>query len=327
MKGNAVVFIDKEKVSFQEVDIPDPSSTDVVIEVEHSWISPGTESSFLRGERISGETMWTPEHPWPFPHVSGYQKVGRVINVGADVEDLQVGDKVFASVSHVKDLFFEFGGHINPAVTHHSQVWKIPEGEDPLAYSGLVLTQVGYNCGIRAPLNNKDVAVVIGDGLVGQWSAQTLLHRGADVVVLGRHADKLNLLPTEVQRINLQKEILSEVLPNYGSVSIIIDTVGSMETVSEILPFMKREGHWVSAGFLGNTGIVDIQCLREKEITLHTPSGWTKERMDQTLEGILEGWLKTLPLITHRFPSQEAAVAWSLILEKREPFLGVILDW
>ena len=62
-------------------------------------------------------------------------------------------------------------------------------------------------------------------------------------------------------------------------------------------------------------------------MTLHAPAGWTKERMDATLELLAQGVLKTLPLITHRFPVHQAADAFDLILSRREPVLGVVLDW
>ena len=40
-----------------------------------------------------------------------------------------------------------------------------------------------------------------------------------------------------------------------------------------------------------------------------------------------DGRLQTLPLITHHFPAREAPRAWDLINTRREPVLGVILDW
>ena len=49
--------------------------------------------------------------------------------------------------------------------------------------------------------------------------------------------------------------------------------------------------------------------------------------MDATLELLNQGVLSTLPLITHRFKAQEAAEAFDLILSRREPVLGVVLDW
>ena len=58
MEGKAVVFTDKMVVSVQEVNIPEPLHNEVVIDVEVSWISNGTESSYLRGERIGGDTPY-----------------------------------------------------------------------------------------------------------------------------------------------------------------------------------------------------------------------------------------------------------------------------
>src|SRR5262249_34660358 len=148
-------------VTFQTIDVPDPTSQDVVVRVTHSWISNGTEGSFVRGERIAGDTPRAPEDPLPFPHVPGYQKVGFVTHVGSDVTDIEVGDLVFATVSHVSGMFYSSGGHVSPAVTHRSQVWKLPQDVSPVAVSGLVLTQVGYNIGSRPPLQPGEAAVVI----------------------------------------------------------------------------------------------------------------------------------------------------------------------
>jgi threonine dehydrogenase-like Zn-dependent dehydrogenase len=83
----------------------------------------------------------------------------------------------------------------------------------------------------------------------------------------------------------------------------------------------------VSAGFLGDTGTIDIQKLRGQEITLHTPSGWTGPRMEATIAAISEGWLRTSPLITHRFRAEQAAEAWSFIRGNKSGCLGVVLEW
>lgn len=194
-------------------------------------------------------------------------------------------------------------------------------------YAGLVLTQVGYNCGTRPEVQSGDVAVVIGDGLVGQWTAQTLSHRGASVVVLGRHEARLAYLPNGIMSINTGQTSWEASVAQLGGIQTVIDTVGDMETVTSLQPCMRHNSHLVSAGFLGNTGMVDIQALREQEITLHTPSGWQKERMQQTLAGILEGWLITSPLVTHRFSVHEAKEAWDTILQSKHTALGVLLYW
>ncbi|MCC2684674.1 MAG: L-idonate 5-dehydrogenase [Paenibacillaceae bacterium] len=335
MKGWAVVFTDRIKVEVLEVELPEPGVDDVVVEVDYSWISTGTESSYLRGERVAGEEAYAPGKPWPFPIVAGYQKTGTVVAVGSQVSGLAPGDRVFVSMSKVKGMFSPMGGHVNPAVTPQKNVIKLPAGEPPasVAYSGLVLTQVGVNCGTRPPLAEGAAALVIGDGLVGQWTAQTLVHRQARTAVAGRHSDRLDRLPPTVERLAPPTkanpaDLVAKVKALFpAGLDAIVDTVGDMGAVHSLLPLIKRNGHLVSAGFLGEAGHIDIQQLRRRETTLHAPSGWHPERMALTLGGIRDGWLQTESLITHRFPVSRASEAWDMIIRRSEPFLGVVLDW
>ncbi|MEF3305970.1 alcohol dehydrogenase catalytic domain-containing protein [Paenibacillus sp. GYB003] len=326
MKAHAVVFTDKERAEYAEVRVPKPGDHDVVVDVEYSWISTGTESSYFRGERIRGETPYRPGDPRPFPIVAGYQKVGIVRQVGSAVQGVAPGERVFAALSKVSGMFDATGGHVSPAVTPAGQLWKLPEGAAPLDYCGLVLAQVGYNCGMRPAVGRGDRAVVIGDGLVGQWAAQTLLHRGADVTVLGRHDGRLSMLPKPIRSANMRRTELAAALEG-GPVAVVVDSVGDMDAFRAIQPAMKRDSHFVSAGFLGEKGIVDIQTLRGQEITLHTPSGWTGKRMEETIRAIADGWLQTSRLITHRFPAERAADAWKLIRDKKADCLGIVLCW
>src|SRR5947207_2415939 len=101
MQAIAAVAVRQGVVEYQEVLVPEPGPEDVVVRVLHSWISNGTEGSFVRGERIAGDTPRSEADPLPFPHVPGYQKVGVVEWVGSGVHDIQVGERVFATVSKV----------------------------------------------------------------------------------------------------------------------------------------------------------------------------------------------------------------------------------
>jgi threonine dehydrogenase-like Zn-dependent dehydrogenase len=247
------------------------------------------------------------------------------------VTDIVVGERVFAAMGKVSGMFAPTGGQLSLSVSPRSQVWKLPPDVDPLAYSGLVLTQVGYNCGSRPGLEIGQGAVVIGDGLVGHWAAQTLAWRGAVVVLVGRHDDRLAkfergpLCHTVNAKTGDWIEVVTNLLPD--KVQVVVDTVGSTDSLVQMLPNMRRNGHLVSAGFYGEQDTVGLQSLRMAELTLDLVSGWTAPRMDRTLALITAGHLQTLPLITHRFPAQCAADAWQLIASKGNAVLGVILDW
>jgi len=331
MQGKAVVFTDRRQVAVHAVSIPDPGPRDVVVRTRQTWISNGTEGSFLRGERFNGETPWREGMPWPFPMVAGYQGVGVVEAVGAEVGQVSPGQEVFCTVGRVEGMFEPWGGQVSPKVTDVSQVWAVPAGVSPTAVSGLVLTQVGYNCGIRPPVEEGTVALVLGDGMVGHWAAQTLHWRGARVILAGKHEERLALFPGDDRRarLNIAKTPVTEGVKALApeGVDILVDTVGTVRMVMDLHPQLRHDGHIVSAGYNGTESMVDVQRLRFGEITWHSPSGWHPRRMDATLALITSGALQTEPLITHHFPVERAAEAWKLILDRTEHVLGVILDW
>jgi len=107
VNAKAVVFTEPNTVAFQDVTCPDPGPGDAVVRVTRSWISNGTEGSFLRGERVQGDTAFRPGDPSPFPIVAGYQKIGVVEWVGSDINDLALGEVVFcATADRLEKCFF-----------------------------------------------------------------------------------------------------------------------------------------------------------------------------------------------------------------------------
>lgn len=334
MRSKAVVFTGPNQVEWTDIESVDPGPNDVVIDIWHSWVSNGTEGSFLRGERLSGDEAWQRGDPMPFPMVAGYQKVGPIVKMGENVEGFEIGQVVFAAMSRVTGMFDNrFAGHVSPAVCDKSQIIALPPGLDPVHYSGLVLTQVGYNCGSRPNPQQGDVAVVIGDGLVGQWAAQTLKASGAGVVLVGKHADRMAKAAPFAEIIPTGADFGLSAFDTAGfrDVQILVETVGRVDGLYTWLPRMKRGGHMVIAGFYKPSGEVNLQrsleAFRNHELSIDLVSGATGPRLHETMRWIADGRIKTGDLITHRFPVERAAEAWELIESKREPVLGVVFDW
>ena len=190
MEWNAVVFKDRNQVVFESVNCPDPGPDQVVVNVTQSWISNGTEGSYLRGERIEGDTPWRPGDPHPFPVIAGYQKAGTVDWVGSEVSNLSKGDSVFVSVSAVTGMFEPRGGHISPSVSGAGAVIKLPPGLDPVAYSGLVLTQVD-SIAVTDQIGAGGSRRGCGRRSRRAVGRSMLASRGANTLLIGRHADRL----------------------------------------------------------------------------------------------------------------------------------------
>jgi len=109
MQAQGVVFTGPNRVSYQSIKCPDPGPSDVLVRITHSWISNGTEGSYLRGERSDGDTPYLPGDPLPFPVVAGYQKVGVVEHRGEKIDDLEVGETVFATIGLVEGMHHTYG--------------------------------------------------------------------------------------------------------------------------------------------------------------------------------------------------------------------------
>ncbi|MBL8993983.1 MAG: alcohol dehydrogenase catalytic domain-containing protein [Spirochaetia bacterium] len=332
MKTKAVVFESPREVSFREIEVPELGEGEVLVRTRYSLISNGTESSFLRGERIGGDTPSVPGQVLPFPQVPGYQRVGVVEAIGKSVRRFKIGDTVFATMTRVSGMAMDQGGHVLRGPVLESEAHLIPPGLEEVEASGLVLSQVGYNCGSGYEAEPGEAALVIGDGLVGLWTAETLAARNFVVLLAGRHRERMSRLgfsfPHEAVdqwNLSIPKKFLSE--RGLASFSAVVDTVGNNETVLGMLPLLKRGGTLVSAGFLGNAGAIDIQKLRNHEATLRTPSGWTAKRLEETLRFHQLGRLRLRPYLSHTLPAENAAKAYDMILNKRENFLGILLDW
>ena len=76
MEALAVVFDQPETLSLRRLPLTAAAETDVVVQVDYTSISAGTERMFWRGRM--------PPFPgFGYPLVPGYEAVGRVIQAGA----------------------------------------------------------------------------------------------------------------------------------------------------------------------------------------------------------------------------------------------------
>ena len=77
--------------------------------------------------------------------------------------------------------------------------------------------------------NIGDAAIVLGDGMVGHWAAQTLQFRGARVLLAGKHDERLSKFETRPgdRIVNITRENLLDVAKAWAPsrVQALADTV------------------------------------------------------------------------------------------------------
>ena len=93
-------------------------------------------------------------------------------------------------------------------------------------------------------------------------------------------------------------------------------------------PFFKKELEFTVSSSLGPRRM-DPVCMRKKGVDY--PLGhvrWTAQRnMQAVLELMSAGKLPVERLTSHRFPVERASEAYDLITARREPFLGIVIEY
>jgi 3-hydroxyethyl bacteriochlorophyllide a dehydrogenase len=325
----AILFPEPNRAVLDEVPIPEPGEGDVVVRVEYSSLSVGTERWCLTGRLQNAG-----EPPLAFPHVPGYQAAGVVEETGRAVAGLKPGDRVFSRNCRAPAGWKGswWGGHVGLHVVEEAAVIRLPGSVSLQEASGLLLAQVGYNGATKPTVSAGEPAAVIGDGLVGQYAAQVLRHRGARVLLCGLSPLRLRLAAE-----HSADEVFDASSGDFASfvrerfpkgVAVALETASSGRTVRQAIDLLAYGGHLVLNGFYPPPeSQLDWHWLRTKELTVHFPNSRTRERLESTLRLIGEGAVRVQELVTHMVPLVEAPALYGKLLGPDADFLGLVIQW
>jgi threonine dehydrogenase-like Zn-dependent dehydrogenase len=87
--------------AFEDVDMPVCESEGIVVKVRVTTISTGTELRGYDTRAADDEGLFMHANvPYELPTENGYSFVGEVVEVGPEVCDLSVGDRMFVPMFH-----------------------------------------------------------------------------------------------------------------------------------------------------------------------------------------------------------------------------------
>lgn len=163
------------------------------------------------------------------PFAPGAEVAGEVLEVAGDVDGIDVGDRVYAAVSH--------GGYAEQVVVDSSQVFDVPDGmPDEVAATLPVAYGTGYHALVdRGAVSDGDTLLVLGAaGGVGLAATQIGAALGARVIAAVSSADKAQAVTaagaTEVIRYDQQdlRAGMRELAPD--GADVVFDPVGGDAT-------------------------------------------------------------------------------------------------
>ena len=309
-KSTAVVFEQPGKMALRPVQLPEPHSTDCVVEVHWTGISTGTE-------RLLWDGRMPPFPGLAYPLVPGYESVGRVVSSG-DVAQLEVGQQVFVPGSRgFTDVHGLFGGAARSLVVPAERLVLLPS---EMKSKGVLLALAATAC--HALRRIEDIGapeLIIGHGALGRLVARACMARYQVVPTVwetsperreGEHS-YLVLDPAEDDRRDYQR---------------VCDVSGASTIIDQAVKHLSKGATVLLAGFYAAPIEFDFPAAFMREIDIRISAEWQPEDMQTALELVSGGDLSLSGIITHDHPYDSAETAYQQAFSDPR-CLKMVLDW
>lgn len=300
-------------------DVPDPEcpAQAVVIRVEAVSIEGGDTLNRAGGPLMSQ------------PHVVGYQAAGEIVEVGAEVTHLQLGQRVTTVNA--------WGSHAELRAVPARNAWPVPEGADiqkaaavpvPFGTADDCLFEFGHL------QEGETVLVQAGASGVGLAAIQLAKRAGARVLATASTAAKLERLAAfgMDHGINyVEQDLAAEVkrATDGKGVNLVVDPVGGTTLQKSLLSLAYR-GRVSMVGRAGREAVThDVSTLMQGNQSLtgvflgaEILTDRVHEMIQRHVDDVAAGKLEAV--IDRTFPLQDAAAAHAYI-ESRKAFGRVLL--
>jgi predicted dehydrogenase len=284
----------------------------------------------------------------------GYSNAGTVIEVGEGVTEFRVGDRVacagggYATHSEIVRV----PRNLASVIPAGEGMRNIPFDEAAFATVGAIALQ-----GVRlAELQLGSVVAVIGLGLIGQIAVQLIRANGCTVVGMDPSRDRNGLAErmgcVATAASDEEMEVATARLSQgRGADAVLIAAATRSDGPVALAAKIARDrAKVVAVGAVGLSLPRKLYYMKELEFRVSRSYGpgrydpeyedkgndypvgyvrWTEGRnLSSILQLLADHRLDFAPLITHRFPIEDAVKGYELISGKTgEPFLGVVITY
>lgn len=308
MDALAVVLAAPEDLALSRLALSDAGEEDVVVDVEWSGISTGTERLLWSGRMP----------PFPgmgYPLVPGYESVGRVAAAGSRSGGRE-GDRVFVPgarcFGEVRGLF---GGAASRLVVPGARVTPIDER---LGERGVLLALAATARHALAVPGAALPDLIVGHGVLGRMLARLTVLQGGSPVVWETRADRRG--GAEGYRVADPDE---DKRRDYRA---IYDASGDASLLDSLIGRLAPGGEIVLAGFYSERLSFAFPPAFMREARIRIAAQWLEADLAAVAELAGSGRLSLDGLITHRQEPGRAADAYRTAFDD-PACLKMVLDW
>ena len=288
----------------------------------------------------------------PFPRVPGHDFAGTVVAVGAGVDEGLVGQQfaVKPSLPCGECAACAGGPSLDCAKKKLIGLWSdgcfaelvavprvnlvpIPEGVPIWGAALLEPFAVALNCIDRLQIKLGDTVLVLGQGPIGLAVARFAALSGAgrlvvtdvreEVFAVSRAFGATDCLDSRTE--GLTDTLL--VMTDGRGADIVIETSGSPEASATVIDLVRKEDKASFIGYANDLPGIPVVPMMLKTATVFGIGGnGGRGQYERSLELIRAGRVDLDPLVTHRFPLEDAAEAFEVASTKRDGAIKVLLE-
>ncbi|MCL6705931.1 NAD(P)-dependent alcohol dehydrogenase [Pseudomonas sp. R2.Fl] len=331
----ALVLEEKGKLALRDIDLPLAVGPDDVKIAIHTVGVCGSDVHYYTHGAIGPYVVRA-------PMVLGHEAAGMVVEVGANVRNLSVGDRVCMEpgIPDLSSRATKLGIYnVDPAV----RFWATPPvhgilapyAVHPAAFTyrlpdnvsfeeGAMVEPfaIGMQAATRARIVPGDVAAVIGAGPIGIMVALAALAGGCSRVLISDFsAEKLAIAAAYpgIEPVNLRETTFAEAVgaaTNGWGADVVFEASGSAKAFEGLFGLVRPGGAVVLVGLPVDAVHFDVPGAISREVRIETVFRYANV-FDRALELIASGKVDLKPLITGTFAFADSIAAFDRAVEAR----------
>jgi 2-desacetyl-2-hydroxyethyl bacteriochlorophyllide A dehydrogenase len=333
----AVVVEGPGRVAYREVDAPAVGAGDVLVESREAGLCR-TDIEMMTG--VFTDPRWV-----RFPVIPGHEWAGTVVEKGADVDSVRVGDRVVCEgmitcnrcrrcrsgetpwCERIEALgFTRPGGYGELVAVPQRVVHPLPEH---VSFDAGVLVEPASVVlhGLEKARPEPGEAVgVIGVGTLGSLAIALLrLHSPSRIVAYGVREEELEL----AAQLGASEVVLTSGGARAASeLDLVVETAGAPAAVALATELCRPGGRAVLLGIAGEGRTLTLQSdlLVGKDMTLIGSVAYTASVWSRVVELVADRVLALDPIVTHRFPMSDFQDAVRLMDDRSGIVAKIVLE-
>ena len=282
------------------------------------------------------------------PQVVGHEMSGEIAEVGTDVVDWQVGDRVVVrpldpcgtcpacQAGHAHICYnLKFLGIDTPGAFQGS--WTVPAHTlhrlpDNLSMEEAALIEplsVACHDVHRGDVKAGEHVVVIGGGPIGMLIALVARHAGANVLISEINPFRVNLAhELGLEAVNpLETDLLTLVEEQTGGAGadVVFEVSGSAAGAATMTQLVRTRGRIVVVAIFADAPQVDLFRFFWRELQLYGARVYEPQDFDEAIQLAADGILPLTRLISDKRPLSELQTAFEQI-ESSTDLMKVLID-